>query len=57
MVSDRPYRAGLDHEEALRRLRASSGKQWDAELVQLFIALLDGGLARRITDKQLAATA
>lgn len=57
MVSDRPYRAGLDHEEALRRLRAGSGKQWDAELVQLFLALLDGGLARRITDKQLAATA
>jgi len=57
MVSDRPYRAGLDVEEALRRLRGNAGKQWDAELVDVFLVLLDGGLARRITDSQLAATA
>ena len=57
MVSDRPYRAGLDPEEAVRRLRAGAGKQWEAELVHVFLALLDGGLARRITDSQLAATA
>jgi len=56
MVSDRPYRAGLDPEEALRRLRASAGKQWDAALVPIFLTLLDGGLAQRVTDVRLAAT-
>jgi putative two-component system response regulator len=57
MVSDRPYRAGLDPEEALRRLRAGSGKQWDAALVHTFLALLDQGLSQRVTDARLAATA
>jgi putative two-component system response regulator len=57
MVSDRPYRAGLDPEEALRRMRAGSGKQWDAGLVHTFLGLLDLGLAQRVTDARLAATA
>jgi putative two-component system response regulator len=57
MVSDRPYRAGLDPEEALRRLRAGSGKQWDAGLTHTFLGLLDAGLAQRVTDARLAATA
>ena len=57
MVSDRPYRAGLDPEEAVRRLRASAGKQWDAEMVQIFLALLDDGVAQRVTGADLAATA
>jgi putative two-component system response regulator len=57
MVSDRPYRAGLAHDEALRRMRAGSGSQWDAGLVEVFLALLERGLARRVNDSQLAATA
>lgn len=57
MVSDRPYRAGLDPEEAMRQLRFGAGKQWDSEPLHLFLALLDGGLARRITDAQLAVPA
>lgn len=57
MVSDRPYRAGLDQEEARHRLRTGSGTQWDAEMVQIFVALLDGGVVRRVTESQLAATA
>lgn len=56
MVSDRPYRAGLDQEEALCRLRANAGKQWDAELVHIFVTLLDDGLARCVTDARLATT-
>jgi putative two-component system response regulator len=39
MLSDRPYRAGLGREETLRRLRAGAGTQWDAGLVELFLAL------------------
>jgi len=57
MVSDRPYRAGLDEEEALRRLRQGAGTQWDAGLVRIFLDLLDGGLTRRVTQSQLAAIA
>ncbi len=57
MVSDRPYRAGLDPEEALRRLRANAGKQWDAAMVQTFLTLLDDGLAQQVTDARLATTA
>jgi cyclic di-GMP phosphodiesterase len=57
MVSDRPYRRGLDEEEALRRLRQGAGSQWDAGLVHVFIDLLDGGLTQRVRDTQLAAIA
>jgi putative two-component system response regulator len=57
MVSDRPYRRGLDHEEALRRMRQGAGSQWDARLVRLFLDLLDGGLSERVTRSQLAAIA
>lgn len=57
MVSDRPYRAGLAEDEALRRLRQGAGTQWDAGLVTVFVSLLDGGLTQRVTDSQLAAIA
>ena len=57
MVSDRPYRAGLGEDEALRRLRQGAGTQWDAGLVHTFIDLLDGGLTARVTRSQLAAIA
>jgi putative two-component system response regulator len=57
MVSDRPYRAGLDEDEATRRLRQGAGTQWDAGLVHVFLDLLDGGLTRRVTESQLAAIA
>jgi len=57
MVSDRPYRVGLDEDEAIRRLRQGAGTQWDAGLVRVFVDLLDGGLTRRVTDAQLAAIA
>ncbi len=57
MVSDRPYRPGLDEEEALRRLRNGAGSQWDAGLVGVFVDLLDSGLTRRVRETQLAAIA
>src|SRR5437588_4150414 len=44
MVSDRPYRAGLGEDEALRRLRQGAGTQWDATLAHTFIDLVEGGL-------------
>ncbi|MDQ2913929.1 MAG: response regulator [Chloroflexota bacterium] len=57
MVSDRPYRRGLDEEEAVRRLRQGAGTQWDAGFVRLFLDLLEGGLTKRVTQTQLAAIA
>jgi cyclic di-GMP phosphodiesterase len=52
MVSDRPYRAGLDRDEATRRLRAGAGPQWDPEFVAHFLALLEGGVSERVTAAQ-----
>jgi putative two-component system response regulator len=56
MVSDRPYRTGLDVEAARAEMHTSAGTQWDAEMANVFLALLDGGLAGRVTDAQLTAT-
>jgi HD-GYP domain-containing protein (c-di-GMP phosphodiesterase class II) len=39
MTSARPYRAALPAEEAARRLRADSGKQFDPEMIELFDAV------------------
>jgi putative nucleotidyltransferase with HDIG domain len=38
MTSARPYRAALPPEEAARRLRADSGKQFDPQMIELFEA-------------------
>jgi putative two-component system response regulator len=57
MVSDRPYRAGLDREEATRRLRAGAATQWDEAMIRIFLSLLDRGLVERVTESQLAAIA
>ncbi len=43
MVSDRPYRASLGREEALRRLRHGAGTQWDARFVGIFLGLAGSG--------------
>lgn len=39
MVSNRCYRKGLSHEEAVRRLQSGSGTQFDPEVVQVFIPI------------------
>ena len=39
MISNRCYRKGLPHEEAVRRLLASSGSQFDSEVVRAFIPI------------------
>ena len=41
MTTDRPYRARLPVEEARRRLRESAGRQFDPEIVEIFLAILD----------------
>ena len=41
MTSDRPYRKALPDEEALRRLRAGGGSQFDPAVVEAFCDLLE----------------
>ncbi len=44
MLSNRSYRDGLGVEEAFRRLRESSGSQFDRQIVDLFIELAEAEL-------------
>jgi putative two-component system response regulator len=41
LTSDRPYRAGVSPEEAMREIQLHSGTQFDARLVSMFAACLD----------------
>jgi diguanylate cyclase (GGDEF)-like protein len=43
MTSDRPYRGRLAHDEALRRLRAGAGSQFDSTVVETFVRLYELG--------------
>jgi HD-GYP domain-containing protein (c-di-GMP phosphodiesterase class II) len=45
MVSSRPYRVGLPHDEAVRRLVESSGTQFDPAVVQCFIGFAQAEMA------------
>lgn len=45
MVSNRCYRKGLPHEEAIRRLLESSGTQFDLQVVQCFIPIAEQEVA------------
>jgi diguanylate cyclase (GGDEF)-like protein len=42
MTTDRPYRKALPIEEAVARLRAGAGSQFDPAAVEAFLRLLDG---------------
>lgn len=43
MTTDRPYRPALPHTEAVRRLRAGAGSQWDRAVAEVFLDLLERG--------------
>jgi HD-GYP domain-containing protein (c-di-GMP phosphodiesterase class II) len=42
LCSDRPYRAALPEEEALRYIESESGKHFDPELVMAFLKMQRG---------------
>jgi len=48
MVSSRPYRQGLPFEEGIRRLLASSGTQFDPQVVRCFIAIAEAEEVRSV---------
>ncbi len=41
LTSDRPYRMGLPRDEVLDRIRADSGKHFDPQIVEAFLAMGD----------------
>lgn len=43
MTNDRPYRDGLPHDEAIRRLQENAGTQFDPDVVEAFVAMIDDG--------------
>jgi HD-GYP domain-containing protein (c-di-GMP phosphodiesterase class II) len=45
MVSSRPYRKGLPHEEAVRRLKEASGTQFDPVVVECFLTFAQAEMA------------
>ena len=45
MISNRCYRKGLAHEEAVKRLHASSGTQFDPGVVQAFVEIAEAEVA------------
>ena len=45
MTTDRPYRVRLPVEEAARRLRENAGRQFDPQIVEVFLETVVGDLA------------
>jgi HD-GYP domain-containing protein (c-di-GMP phosphodiesterase class II) len=44
MMTDRPYRAALGEAESLRQLYSGRGSQFDPELLDIFVGLVEQGL-------------
>ncbi len=43
MVNDRPCRAALEHAQAMQVLLDGAGREFDPELVELFLGMAEGG--------------
>ena len=53
LVSDRPYRGGLDPQAALDLIREGSGTQFDPEMVEALVRVMEGGWLPRGARKQV----
>ena len=41
MTSDRAYRKGMPHEKAIEIIRSGAGTQWDVDVVEAFLGVID----------------
>jgi putative nucleotidyltransferase with HDIG domain len=48
MSSARPYRPALSREEVMEELRKGAGTQFDPNLVQIFIGIVEAGLSEKV---------
>jgi HD-GYP domain-containing protein (c-di-GMP phosphodiesterase class II) len=48
MTTERPYRAGLSVDDAVKQLEEKAGTQFAAEVVEVFVAAIRGGRLRLI---------
>lgn len=53
MTFDRPYKAGMNWEEAIVELRANKGTQFDPDIVEAFIAIIEESLKKNPENKRL----
>jgi diguanylate cyclase (GGDEF)-like protein len=52
MTSERPFSPALSHEEALAEMRRGAGTQFDPQLVEVFLSLIQKAAPIAVTDKE-----
>ena len=52
LTSERPYRAPMDPDEVRRIIREESGKHFDPQVVDAFLAMKDLPVSRKVGDLQ-----
>lgn len=50
MTSDRPYRKGMEHEQALAILENGRGSQWDPQFAGLFLTYFGKNIDKEKED-------
>lgn len=53
MTSDRAYRAGMPHDKAIEIIRNGAGVQWDAQIVDAFLSVIEDIIAIRYGYRQV----